>query len=71
MDDNFIDRTDEKWTKAGSLLVDLSSFESGFHLHPERVKYRKEILEYIQYRESLLKWPAMSGRDKNHIEPGE
>jgi hypothetical protein len=67
MDDNFIDRTDEKWTKAGGLLVDLSSFESGFHLHPERVKYRKEILEYIQYRESLLKWPAMNEEIKRRI----
>lgn len=58
MDDNSIHRTDDKLIKAGSLLLDMSSFESGFHLRLEREKYRKEIWDYLQYRESLLKWPS-------------
>jgi len=58
MDDNSIDRTNDKWTKAGSLLLDFSSFGSGFHVRLEREKYRKEIWDYLQYRESLLKWPS-------------
>jgi hypothetical protein len=60
MDNNFTDQTNEKWKKAGGLLVDMSSFESAFYVRLEREKYRKEILEYIQYRESLLKWPPMN-----------
>ena len=58
----------EKWTKAGSLLVDLSSFENRFRIHLERERYRKEIWDYIQYRESLLKWPSMNEKDKDEIE---
>ncbi len=71
MDDNLIDRADEKWTKAGNLLVDLPGFKSGFHLRLEREKYRKEIWDYIQYRESLLKWPPVNEKGKDGIEPGE
>jgi hypothetical protein len=50
-------RTKEHWGKAGSLLVDLSSMEKGFL---EIKRYRQEIWDYVQYRESLLKWPSIN-----------
>jgi len=71
MSQNFSHLPDEKWEKAGSLLVDFSSFESGFRTHLERERYRKEILEYIQYRESLLKWPSINEKVEDGIEPKE
>jgi hypothetical protein len=64
MDDNPIDRTNDKWTRAGSLLLHRSSFESGFHVRLEREKYRKEIWDYLQYRESLLRWPSTNNEMK-------
>jgi hypothetical protein len=60
MDKNFIDRTHDKWTKAGGLPVDFSSFGTGFHIRLEREKYREEIWDYLQYRESLLRWPSIN-----------
>jgi hypothetical protein len=60
MSQDFDHLPNEKWTKAGSLLVDFSSFENGFRTHLERERYRKEILDYIKYRESLVKWPSMN-----------
>ena len=69
MDNNLIDQTDEKWKKADNLLVDLPSFESGFHVRLEREKYRKEIWDYLQYRESLLKWPSTNEKGNDGIEP--
>ena len=68
MSQDFDHLPNEKWTKAGSLLVDLSSFENRFRIHLERERYRKEIWDYIQYRESLLKWPSMNEKDKDEIE---
>jgi len=44
----------KQWIKAGTLIVDLRSIENGFQ---KEERYRKEICDYIQYRESLLKWP--------------
>jgi len=41
--------------KVGSLEVDLESLRKGFL---EEEECRKEIWNYIQYRESLLKWPS-------------
>jgi len=69
MDDNSIDRTHHKWTKAGSLLLDFSSFGSGFHVRLEREKYRKEIWDYLQYRESLLRWPSTNEKSNDGIGP--
>jgi hypothetical protein len=60
MSQDFDNLPNEKWKKTGSLLVDFSSLENGFRTHLERERYRKEILEYIQYRESLLRWPSMN-----------
>ncbi len=48
---------DGRWIKVGDLIVDLSSLEKGFQLEE---RSRKEIWDYIQYRESLLKWPSRS-----------
>jgi len=45
----------KQWVKAGHLIIDLNSMEKGF-LKME--KHRQEIWDYIQYRESLLKWPS-------------
>jgi hypothetical protein len=41
--------------KVGDLIVELSSLEKGFQ---REERNRKEIWDYIQYRESLLKWPS-------------
>jgi hypothetical protein len=62
MDENLFNQTNQKWIKSGDLLVDLSSFENGFHREEKR--YRQEIWDYIQYRESLVKWPLMNGKIK-------
>jgi len=45
----------KQWTKADDLLVDLPSMEKGFQ---ETKRRQQEIWDYIQYRESLLKWPS-------------
>jgi len=58
MDDNPVNQTNKKLIKSGDLIVDLSSFENGFH--KEQKKYRQEIWDYVQYRESLVRWPLMN-----------
>ena len=45
------------WIRSGSLIIDLPGMQKGFH-EPER--YRQAIWDYIQYRESLLKWPSIN-----------
>jgi hypothetical protein len=52
----------KKWIKSGNLIVDLSSFENGFQ--KEEKRYRQEIWEYAQYRESLVRWPLMNKKLK-------
>jgi hypothetical protein len=54
MDEDLLKQTNRKWTKSGDLIVDLSSFENGFQ--NEEKRFRQEIWDYIQYRESLVKW---------------
>jgi hypothetical protein len=51
---NSMDQNNGRWMKSGSLIVDLPSMQKGFQ-EPER--YRQDIWDYIQYRESLVKWP--------------
>ena len=51
----------KNWAMAGSLLVDLTSMEKGFL---EVKRYRQEIWDYIEYRESLVKWPSMNEQIK-------
>ena len=54
MDENFGYLNDQRWMRVGDLIIDLSSMEKGFRDVERR---RQEIWDYIQYRESLLKWP--------------
>jgi len=56
MDDDFNSLTNKGWIKSGDLIVDLSSFGNGFQ--EEEKRYRRDIWDYIQYREGLLKWPS-------------
>jgi len=65
MDKDLLNQTDRKWTKSGDLIVDLSSFESG--LQKEEKRFRREIWEYIQYRESLVRWPLMNEKIKTGL----
>ncbi len=51
----YLDKTNQPWIKTGPLMVNLSSMQNGF-LDIER--HRREIWDYIQYRESLLQWPS-------------
>ncbi|MBS3905897.1 MAG: hypothetical protein KGZ49_02565 [Syntrophaceae bacterium] len=53
----------KNWAIASKLLVDLTSMEKGFF---EVKRYRKEIWDYIEYREGLVKWPSMN----EHIKGG-
>lgn len=46
---------DKHLIRAGNLIVDLGSFEEGLKVE---VRYRKDIWDYIQYRESLNVWPT-------------
>jgi hypothetical protein len=55
MNHDFVQFTNGRWIKVGDLIVDLFSFEKGFQ---KEERSRKEIWDYIQYRESLLKWPS-------------
>jgi len=62
MDEDLLNQTNEKWIKSGDLIVDLSSFQNG--LQKEEKRYRQGIWEYIQYRESLVRWPLMNEKMK-------
>jgi hypothetical protein len=57
MNPDLTDRTNGRWIKAGSLLIDLVSMQKGFF---EAKRYRQEIWDYIRYRESLVKWPLLN-----------
>lgn len=46
---------DQRLIKSGDLVVDISSLQNGFQNDAKR--HRQEIWDYIQYRESLVKWP--------------
>jgi hypothetical protein len=48
---NSIDQNNGHWIRSGSLIVDLPGMQKGLQ-EPE--KYRQEIWDYIQYRESLV-----------------
>jgi hypothetical protein len=56
MDKN-LDQNNPKLVRSGSLIVDLSSMEKGLL---EKKRYRQEVWEYIEYRESLVKWPRLN-----------
>jgi len=62
MDKDLLNQTDQRWIKSGDLMVDVSSLGNGFQKEGKR--YRQEIWEYIQYRESLVKWPSTNEKIK-------
>jgi hypothetical protein len=57
MDDHLFDQTNQELIKSGDLIIDLPSMEKGYR---EEERRRQEIWNYIQYRESLLKWSSMN-----------
>jgi hypothetical protein len=62
MDEDHLNQTNEKWIKSGDLIIDLSSFQNGFQKEVKR--YRQEIWDYMQYRESLVRWPIANEKIK-------
>jgi len=62
MDKDLLNQTVQRWIKSGDLMVDVSSLGNGFQKEGKR--YRQEIWEYIQYRESLVKWPSANEKIK-------
>lgn len=62
MDKDLLNQNDQNLIKSGDLIVDLFSFQNGFR--KEEKKYRQEIWDYIQYRESLVRWPLMNEKIK-------
>lgn len=63
-DYTYIDQTNQGWLRAGHLIVHLPSMENGFL---DCARRRQEIWDYIQYRESLLKWPTLNGQEKERL----
>ena len=61
------DRADQRLIKSGDLVVDLSSLQNGFQKEVKR--YRQEIWDYIQYRESLVKWPLANEKITMGLSP--
>ncbi len=47
---------DNHLIRVGNLIVDLVSFEEGFSVE---IRYRKDIWDYIQYRQSLMYGPLL------------
>jgi GTP-binding protein EngB required for normal cell division len=62
MEDDLLTQPNQKLIKSGDLVVDLPSFENGFQREKER--YQQEIWDYVQYRESLVKWPPANEKIK-------
>jgi hypothetical protein len=65
VDSDFSDQTNQKLIKSGDLMIELPSFENGFQ--KEKKRYRQEIWDYVQYRESLVKWPPANEKIKMGI----
>jgi len=61
------DQTNQRLIKSGDLVVDVSSLQNGFQKEVKR--YRQEIWDYIQYRESLVKWPVANEKITMGISP--
>jgi hypothetical protein len=59
---NSLSQMNQKFRKLGDIIGDLSSFENGFLKEKKRV--RQEIWDYVQYRESLVKWPFTNEKIK-------
>jgi len=46
-------------------MVDIPSMQKGFQ---EAERYRRDIWDYIEYRESLVAWPCMNEKTKGRQE---
>ena len=57
MNINFIDKVLGNWIKVGNLVVNLYSLETGFK---ETEKSRREIWDFIEWRETVLVGPPDS-----------
>ena len=62
---NSTDQNNEHCIKAGGLMVDIPSMQKGFQ---EAERYRRDIWDYIEYRESLVAWPSMNEKIKGRRE---
>ncbi len=62
MDDDLMNQSNQPLIKSGHLIVDVSSSENGFE--KEKKKYRQEMWDYVQYRESLVRWPPANEKIK-------
>jgi len=62
MEDDFLNQTNQNWIKSGDIIVDLPSLENGFQ--KDKKRYQQEIWDYIQYRESLVRWPLTNEKIK-------
>jgi len=67
MDKNRNDQRNQRLIKSRDLIVDLSSLQNGFQKEVKR--YRQEIWDYIQYRESLARWPLANEKITMGISP--
>jgi hypothetical protein len=67
MDKDLMNQTDLKWIKSVDLLVNLPSLQNG--IKKEAIKYRQEIWDCIQYRESLVRWPLANEKIKMRASP--
>jgi len=67
MDKDRNDQTNQRLIKSGDLIVDLSSLQNEFQKEVKR--YRQEIWDYIQYRESLARWPLANEKIRMGISP--
>ncbi len=62
MDENLLNQTVQEWIKSGHLMVDVSSLRNGFQKEGKRSC--QEIWDYIQYRESFVRWPLANEKIK-------
>jgi hypothetical protein len=60
-----LDQNNPKLIRSGSFIVDLSSIEVGLL---EKKRYRQEVWEYIEYRESLVKWPQLNEQIRGGVQ---
>jgi precorrin isomerase len=64
---DFLSQMNQKLIKSADIVVDVPSFENGFSKEKKRV--RQEIWDYVQYRESLVKWPPTNEKIKMGLNP--
>ncbi len=68
MKEGFCIAMDQDSIKVCSLMVDLASLVNSFQTRIEREMYPKEILDYINCRQSLMKLPPINEKIKEGVE---